>query len=110
MGKYLAASPGKVCIKCGKSIADRRGTDYCLECRAELDKERNKKKHSLVKQLIERDTVQVCTIKTCESRRTGLQKKYIVCPSCDKVCNMHDTFCRYCGQRLREENNNGPRG
>lgn len=51
-----------------------------------------------IKTLRERDAApnELPVIKT-----KGRERKYVVCPRCRHISNDTDSFCRYCGQRLR---------
>lgn len=35
------------------------------------------------------------------SERTGIDYLYLVCPTCDRVLNKNDRYCRECGHRIR---------
>lgn len=37
------------------------------------------------------------------SKATGNEKVYSICPDCKRISNISDSFCRYCGKRLRRK-------
>lgn len=57
-----------------------------------------------IRGLIRRDTVITPIV---EKRRNSLftdkEHVYLICPVCNCVLNKYDLFCRFCGQRLKED-------
>lgn len=41
------------------------------------------------------------------SEKTGREYTYLLCPCCRGVLNKYDTFCRFCGQRIKEDDKGG---
>lgn len=41
------------------------------------------------------------------SDETGKEYVYVLCPQCSGVLNRYDRFCRFCGQRVRRDNEKG---
>lgn len=35
------------------------------------------------------------------SKRSGIEYLYLICPTCDRVLNKNDRYCRECGHRIR---------
>lgn len=111
----------KKCLICGKSIADRASNArYCVECAKAVRKgyfkttRKNvqdlKRAHRVNyrKELEARDTVMwPIKEKRINSLQTGNDYVYLICPSCNCVLNKSDRFCRFCGQRLKEDDRIG---
>ena len=92
----------KTCDTCGKRFDTTSTTvNTCGSCQHNKNLVTAREKKAYHKLLEARDTVadKIKTIKT-QSTVTGKWRRYIYCPSCELLCN-DDTFCRYCGKRLR---------
>lgn len=96
---YVNRSPGLKCQHCGKPIPQRApGTKYCHECAAIVARERAAMKREREKKLIARDTAKGTIY---NATKMGLDS--FLCPECAKEVSVFDTFCRYCGQRLKND-------
>ena len=98
MGSYLLRAPGQKCARCGKDISDRaKGTQHCTACQHVVDTENEIKRKARKKLLEARDTA-IPPVHKHEGKTYEL-----VCAVCGAraLANM-DTFCRQCGQRLKE--------
>lgn len=101
----------RVCRICGKDISNRRmGAVYCSECATT---------HTYYRPVAfkacrhiplfnrtpeERDTLLAPILeKQVDSAVTGIECTYLICPVCRCTLNKSDRFCRFCGQRVREE-------
>lgn len=109
----------KTCAICGKPIIGRgNAAKYCVECAKQIRKGYHKNDNKAVskikqrhrvnyrKELEARDTV-ILPIreKRINSLQTGNDYVYLICPVCNCVLNKVDRFCRFCGQRIKEDNN-----
>lgn len=107
---------GRACRICGKLIEGRRGNAiYCCDCaigvrkgyyqRAPMAKDSiRKNRANRIKELEARDTL-ILPIqeKRTNSLQTGKDHVYLLCPACNCVLNKADRFCRFCGQRVKED-------
>lgn len=98
---YVARTPGHKCLRCGKDISNRvASVKYCYECKKAIDKENHVKRKIYVAELEQRDKAKQLTFTLVK----GMPVYY--CPVCLRGyenTSLLDTFCRQCGQRLREE-------
>lgn len=109
----------KTCAICGKPIVGRgNAARYCVECAKQVRKGYFKpttksasqimRQHRVNyrKELEARDTV-IFPIKEkrTNSLQTGNDYIYLICPVCNCVLNKGDRFCRFCGQRIKEDSN-----
>ena len=101
--QYVRRSPGNRCIVCGADISYRvPSVHLCLDCKKEEEKAKAAAKREYLKELERRDTkAQVITEKRQDSKETGREYVYLICPSCKAVLNSSDRFCRSCGQRVK---------
>ena len=109
----------KLCKVCGRPIVGRgNAAQYCVDCAKNVRKGYYKvttktvaqiKRQNRVnyrKELEARDTV-IFPIKEkrLNSLQTGNDYVYLICPVCNCVLNKADRFCRFCGQRIKEDTN-----
>lgn len=101
--QYVRRSPGNRCIVCGADISDRvPSVHLCLDCKKKEEKAKAAAKRDYLKELERRDTkAQVIIEKRQDSKETGREYVYRICPSCNAVLNSSDRFCRFCGQRVK---------
>lgn len=109
----------KLCKVCEKPIVGRgNAAKYCATCAEhirkgyyrtttkEADRLRRQRNINRRKELEARDTV-IFPIKEkrLNSLQTGNDYIYLICPVCNCVLNKTDRFCRFCGQRIKEDTN-----
>ena len=83
---YVKRSPGNKCKICGADISYRSpNVHLCIDCKKKEDKAK----------------AQVIIEKRQDSKETGQEYVYRICPSCNAVLNSSDRFCRFCGQRVK---------
>lgn len=101
--QYVRRSPGNRCTVCGADISDRvPSVHLCLDCKKKEEKAKAAAKREYLKELERRDTkAQVIIEKRQDSKETGREYVYLICPSCKAVLNSSDRFCRFCGQRVK---------
>ena len=103
------------CAACGADISHRKGRPkYCVECATAI---RNRKQEAIPAkitlvltmrgasddELRRRNTV-LQPIKSFTAQHAGdVAREYVVCPVCECTLNKYDRFCRFCGQRIRED-------
>ena len=100
---YMKRSPGNKCRVCGADISYRPpNVHICLDCKKKEDKAKANAKRAYLKELERRDTkARVIIEKRQDSKETGKEYVYRICPSCNAVLNSSDRFCRFCGQRVK---------
>ena len=100
---YVRRSPGNKCKICGADISYRPSNVHlCIDCKKKEDKAKANAKRAYLKELERRDTrAPVITEKRQDSKETGKEYIYCICPACNAVLNSSDRFCRVCGQRVK---------